>query len=111
MLKENNRFKLINKKQILNIAAIFVLIYFVFHSIYGSKGILAYFKLQAELDRAHQKLKILRAERLEIENQTKLLRNESLDKDMLDEKIRSVLGLSHPGEQVFINTPQNNSQE
>ncbi len=97
-----------HKKQILNIASIFILIYFVFHSIYGNKGILAYFRLQAELDLAHQKLKLLRVERLEIENQTKLLRNESLDKDMLDEKIRSVLGVSAPGEQVFIKSNPNN---
>ena len=80
------------KKTALNILILFMLIYFVFHSIYGSRGIIAYFKLQAELENAHLKLESLRSERLEIENRAKLLRPGSLDKDMLDEKARNVLG-------------------
>lgn len=78
-----------------------MMIYFVFHSIYGSRGIIEYFKLQAELERSHIKLESLRSERLEIENRAKLLRPGSLDKDMLDEKARNVLGLSNPEEKVF----------
>jgi cell division protein FtsB len=76
-------------------------LYFVFHAIYGSLGIIAYFKLQSELESSHKKLEQLRAERLEIENKTKLLRPGSLDKDMLDETIRNVLGLSSPQEKVY----------
>jgi len=94
------RFK-ITRKKIFNIITIFMLLYFVFHSIYGSRGIIAYFKLQAELESSHKKLDQLRAERLEIENRTKLLRPGSLDRDMLDEKTRNVLGLSSPKEKVF----------
>lgn len=78
-----------------------MLLYFVFHSIYGSRGIIAYFKLQAELESSHKKLDQLRSERLEIENRTKLLRPGSLDRDMLDEKTRNVLGLSLPKEKIF----------
>ena len=91
----------INNSKILNIVAILMLAYFIFHSVYGTRGALSYFRLQAELKHAHQKLEILRAERLEIENRTKLLRHESIDRDMLDEKIRNVLGFSAPGEKVF----------
>ncbi len=62
----------ITRKKVLNVLVLLMLIYFVFHSIYGSRGMLAYFKLQAELSNSHKKLGILRAERLEIENRTKL---------------------------------------
>lgn len=75
--------------------------YFIFHSIYGSRGILAYFKLQSELERSRITLESLRHERLEVENRTKLLRPGSLDKDMLDEKVRSVLGVAKPTEHIF----------
>ncbi|MFK7974237.1 MAG: septum formation initiator family protein [Rickettsiaceae bacterium] len=78
-----------------------ILVYFVFHSIYGSRGVIAYFKLQAELEQAHKLLNTIRAERLDIENRTKLLRHETLDRDMLDEQIRNVLGLSLPAEKIF----------
>ena len=91
----------ISKKNAFNILVFLMLIYFVFHSIYGSRGIIAYFKLQSELERSHNKLEILRAERLEIENRTKLLRHGSIDRDMLDEKIRNILGFSTPKEKIF----------
>ena len=90
-----------NKKIFFNIIIFLALVYFVFHSIYGSRGIIAYFTLQAELEGAHKKLELLRAERLEIENRANLLRPGSIDRDMLDEKARSVLGLSSPEEKIF----------
>jgi cell division protein FtsB len=93
----------ISKKQIVNSIIILLLAYFIFHSIYGSRGILAYFKLQADLQKSHETLVLLRDKRLDIENRTKLLRPESLDLDMLDEKARNVLGLSDPKEKVFKN--------
>lgn len=89
------------KKTLFNVIMLFMLLYFIFHSIYGSRGVIAYFTLQAELENAHSKLNALRVERLEIETKTKLLRPESLDKDMLDEKARNVLGVVAPNEQVF----------
>ena len=91
----------ITKRTAFNILILSMLLYFVFHSIYGTRGIIAYFKLQAELENVHTKLSTLRAERLEIENRAKLLRPGSLDRDMLDEKARNVLGVVAPNEQVF----------
>ena len=88
------------KKTAFNII-ILMLLYFVFHSIYGSRGVIAYFKLKAELENAHSKSNILRVERLEIENRAKLLRPGSLDRDMLDEKARNILGVVLLTEQVF----------
>ena len=93
--------KIFNKKTIISIVMLAAICYFVFHSIYGGRGIISYFRLQAQLENNHNKLDTLRAERLEIENKTKLLRNESIDKDMLDEKIRNVLGLSAPDEKIL----------
>jgi cell division protein FtsB len=103
MMIKKNQLKAIQftKKTVFNVVILFMLLYFIFHSIYGSRGVIAYFKLQAELENAHSKLNSLRVERLEIENKAKLLRPESLDKDMLDEKARNVLGVVLPNEQVF----------
>ena len=105
--KPSNSF-IFTRKKVINILMLLMLMYFIFHSIYGSRGILAYFKLQAELNNSHKKLELLRAERLEIENRTKLLRHESIDKDMLDEKIRNVLGFSAPEEKIFKTPTKNN---
>ena len=37
----------LTRKKVLNVLVLLMLIYFVFHSIYGSRGMLEYFKLQA----------------------------------------------------------------
>lgn len=89
------------KRTALNAVILLMLMYFVFHAIYGTRGVVAYFRLQSELEESHQKLAALRAERLEIENKTKLLRPGSLDKDMLDETTRDVLGVSSSKEEVY----------
>ncbi|HJD63181.1 MAG TPA: septum formation initiator family protein [Rickettsia endosymbiont of Degeeriella rufa] len=89
------------KKIILNIFLALLLGYFVFHCIYGNKGVIAYLKVNRQLEKAYDELKLLRAERVELEHNVKLLRTESLDKDMLDEQARKVLGIAAPSEQVF----------
>ncbi len=96
--KKNNSYA---KYKLLNIAVIVMFIYFIFHSIYGSRGVVAYFRLQSEIDQSTKKLSHLRAERLEIENKTKLLRPESLDLDMLEEKVKKVLGVAEPEEKII----------
>ncbi|MGC0371537.1 MAG: hypothetical protein DGJ47_000226 [Rickettsiaceae bacterium] len=103
-MKKNTRSatkKTLNKKIIINGLILAAIGYFTFHSIYGDRGALSYFKLQAKLEKTHVQLDSLRAQRLEIENKTKLLRNESMDRDMLDEKIRNVLGLSASDEKIL----------
>lgn len=92
---------IIDKRNLLNIATLLMLIYFIFHSIYGSRGIIAYFQLKNELQKSHLQLDELKAHRLENENRTKLLRPESLDRDMLDQQIRKVLGFSKQNEKIF----------
>ncbi len=90
------------KKSAVSILLFVILLYFLFHSIYGSRAIISYFKFQAELERSHKTLEMLRSERLDLENKIRLLRPNSIDKDLLDEKARNVLGLAKPNEQVFI---------
>ena len=90
-----------SKKLIFNILLSLLLVYFIFHSIYGNRGIIAYFKLNGQLEKAYRELEELRAERIEIEHIVKLLRPGSLDRDMLDQAARKTLGLASPKEQVF----------
>ncbi|MCC8418011.1 MAG: septum formation initiator family protein [Rickettsia endosymbiont of Bryobia graminum] len=90
-----------SKKTILNIFLFLLLAYFVFHSIYGNRGIIAYFSLNRQLEKAYSELNSLKAERVELEHRVKLLRPESLDKDMLDQEARRILGMALPNEQVF----------
>lgn len=97
----------ITKKSVFNIVISILLIYFVFHTIYGERGLLAYFKVNQKLDKAYEDLKTLRSERVEQEHKVKLLKDG--DKDMIDEKARNILGVAGPNEQVFTNEQKPNN--
>lgn len=90
----------ISRKMLLNIVALLFLFYFSFHTIYGARGLIAYFKLSRNLEKHSLELDHLRAERVENEHKVRLLKDG--DKDILDEHARNVLGVALPNEQVFI---------
>lgn len=99
----------ITKKLVFNVIISLLLVYFVFHTIYGDRGLLAYFKVNQKLDKSYEELKTLRAERIEHEHKVKLLKEG--DKDLIDEKARNILGVANPDEQVFTNEQKINKQE
>lgn len=90
-----------HKRLLINSLLSLLLIYFIFHSFYGNRGIIAYFTLSQKLEKSYSELESLRAERVELEHKVKLLRPESLDQDMLDQEARRVLGIASPKEKVF----------
>lgn len=93
---------IINKKQLVNGILLSVLLYFVFHAIYGNRGILAYFNLNQKIEKAEKELEEIRAERLELKHKVKLLKSDSLDPDMLDEQVRKNLGVAGNKEKAFV---------
>ena len=92
----------IGKRQLVSGILMAVLLYFIFHAMYGNRGIVAYFKLSQSIETSEKELELLRAERLEIEHKVKSLKPESLDRDMLDEQARKGLGVAGEKEQAFV---------
>jgi cell division protein FtsB len=88
-----------SKKLIFNTLIFLLLVYFIFHSVYGNLGIIAYFKVNQQFEKSYSELEELRSSRIEIEHRAKLLK--SGDKDIIDEKARNILGVASPKEQVF----------
>ena len=78
--------------------------YFVYHSIEGDRGLLAYARLTERLTEAHAQLEEVQAERQALERRVSLLRTDNLDPDMLDERARAILNYSRPDEIVIRNT-------
>lgn len=77
--------------------------YFVYHTIEGNRGYLAKIKVEKDILVANEELEKLRASRVEIEHQVKLLRPETLDKDMLEEQARKILGVAKSEEEIVVN--------
>lgn len=71
----------------------FILGYFVVHTIEGDRGILAMMSIRQQIQRAQETRAVTHAERQKLESHVALLRTSGLDRDMLDEQARRVLGL------------------
>ncbi len=76
--------------------------YFAYHLTHGYRGYFAWKGLEKKLAAAEDNYDRKLAEREALENRVKLLRPDSLDLDMLDERARVVLGFVKPEEKVII---------
>ncbi|MFM2042216.1 MAG: hypothetical protein RLY86_792 [Pseudomonadota bacterium] len=79
-----------------------VIAYFAYHTVHGDRGIVAWNQLQQEVAEAERVLTQVRAERGELEQRTRLLRPDSLDPDMLEERARIQLNHVHPDDLVIL---------
>ena len=86
---------------LLPIVAVAFLGYFSFWMFHGDYGVFA--KEQLDKDAAELRLEIaeLKAQRLVLERRISLLRPQSLDPDMVDERAREALNLLRPDELVI----------
>ncbi len=79
--------------------------YFLYHAVQGDRGILAWAELKQEVAEAELTVEDLAGMRRKIESRVGLLRSESLDPDLLDERARIVAGLGKPDEIVIYDSP------
>jgi cell division protein FtsB len=70
-----------------------VVAYFTYHMVQGDRGLIALNRLEKEISLAEQALIKSEVERQRLQNKVTKLRPDSLDRDVLDERARDVLGL------------------
>ncbi|MHA1113112.1 MAG: FtsB family cell division protein [Alphaproteobacteria bacterium] len=70
-----------------------VVAYFVFHAIQGDRGLLAWAKIEQEIDVARVAQAETEAVRAALAHRVALLRGDNLDPDILDERARAMLNL------------------
>ncbi len=92
-------------------ACLAVVIYFLLCTIFGQKGLIAYFSLR-------QKIATQDMVKQELQNKMQLKKSkvegmnvESLDLDLLDEEARRALGYSNKNEVVVYQNPKNSQQQ
>ena len=80
----------------------FLLAYFLYHTISGDRGILAWLQIRKDVSQTQEILKDRQAEKDKLEKKVQLLRPDHLDLDMLDERAREVLGYAHPEDVILL---------
>lgn len=78
-----------------------IMFYLGFHAVSGERGVFALFSQTRKLEALKTELAGLKAKHETLEHKVKLLSNNSLDLDLLDEQVRLVLGMAHKNEVVY----------
>ena len=76
--------------------------YFAFHGWNGAHGLQAQRGFDVENARLYAELAVVKAERAALQQRVELLRPETIDPDMLDERARALLNLAHPNDLVLL---------
>ncbi len=93
------------------VAGITMVVYFAYHAIQGDRGFIALGKLEHQVSNLDDKLADLQKERAKLENQVGLLRPDSLDPDMLEERARIVLGYARADEIILFEEKPSSATE
>ena len=76
--------------------------YFVHHAHSGARGIEAQQQFEAQAAELTQELETVRTERADWERRIALLRSDQIDRDLLEERARVMLGRVHRNDLVII---------
>ena len=79
-----------------------VLAFIGYNAFIGDRGFFAHERIDAETERLETRLAILVEKRVLLEKHIKLLRPDTLDPDMLDERVRAVLNFAAEGETTIL---------
>ncbi len=75
-------------------------LYFTFHAVQGDDGLFSRLQIEAEAEALRAEKATLEAELANLSNRARRLSDAYLDLDLLDERVRAVLGYVHPDDIV-----------
>ena len=79
--------------------------YFLHHANTGARGMEAKQQYKVQVDEFMRELDTVKAERLEWERRIALLRSDQIDRDLLEERARVMLGRVHRNDLVIMTGP------
>lgn len=101
-MSTRHRKKSLLKPLLIPAAAAVMTAYFGLHAWYGDQGVVGRTAVEARLVDLKIEHKIAVAEREAMERKVRLLRSEAVDRDMLDERARGLLGFAHANDVVVL---------
>lgn len=90
------------RKNLMMIFGVGMCLYFSYHLMQGERGYFRYLSLQQQITDMQKESETIRADREHLESRVSMLRSGSIDKDLLEERARLVLGLRHKGERDIL---------
>ena len=75
-------------------------IYFTYHLFQGERGLISMMSLKTQIKKDQAILEEQEQKKADLEHQVSLLRPDSLDLDMLEERARTILNYAYPEETI-----------
>ncbi len=100
------------KRFVMPVITIAFLTYFGYHALHGEYGLVGRVRLERQAIQLEDELRVLNDRRDQLQRRVNLLKPDSLDQDMLDERARLNLNLAHRNEiTIFLDphTPSKNN--
>ena len=76
--------------------------YLGYHAVNGNHGLAAWFQVSQRIVQLENLFQLNQTRIERLDRAVSLLRAASLDRDMLDERARHILGLAHPDEMIIL---------
>ena len=84
------------------LVCVFLVAYFLYHTVNGERGVLRYMLLKKEIAQAEKIAESYHKQKLKLEDKVRLLSSSSLDLDMLEERAREVLNFASEDEFIIL---------
>lgn len=101
-MKQLLEHKYLVRKNLLTIVGLGLCFYFSYHLAFGQRSYVRYMALQQNIHGLEQQGSRLKEDREDIESRVAMLRPGSLNKDMLEERVRIVLGYRQTDEKDIL---------
>ncbi len=96
------RHRYLIRRNLIVMIGICLSVYFSYHAIQGNRSYLRLMSLERDITETSAAYEALKNERTAIEDKVVMLRPGSINRDLLEERARLVLGYRHPDEMAIV---------
>lgn len=90
------------RENILFLIGTILCLYFSYHAILGNRSVIKYYTLEKQIETLSQENTMLSDTKESLQKKVEMMRPGSVNKDLLEEKVRETLGYRGPDEIVII---------
>lgn len=90
------------RRNLIALIGICLCVYFSYHAIQGERSYLSLLSLNSTIEKTEVEYQALKEQRQALEKKVVMLRPSSINRDLLEERVRAVLGYRHGDELVIV---------
>lgn len=90
------------RENLISLIGMCLVLYFTYHAIYGSRSLMQMISLKSQIETMSSERDRLTSERESLEQRVSMMRPGSLDRDLLEERARVVLGYKSENEMIIL---------